>query len=286
MTQHSGKIYGRAASKETIEVSGHWGEFLQGRLGENGPVALVTLPMPGPVVRVTCQPGPAFGVHFAGGARTVSQAQIAGLIRDLTGGAAFGRWIVQSLMPPGSGSGTSTATLLGVARMLSRLAPDPLARHILAAEGASDPLMYPAPERLLWAPRQGRVLRRLPRVPRLEAVAGLQGPATRTDPQDLGFADISDLIPLWCSACENRDLPALGRLAHLSAERNIALRGGPPLAPLLEIGQKHGALGVAIAHTGSARALLFAPGAGDQTGAELAIRQAGLKSVRRFALGG
>ena len=158
-------------------------------------------------------------------------------------------------------------------------------RNIHAAEGASDPLMYSTPERLLWAPRQGKIICQLPKLPRFDVIAGLQGEATRTDPHDLNFADISDLVPLWISACEIGDLPELGRLASQSAQRNLALRGGPPLQPLLEIGQRNGAVGIAIAHTGSARALLFTPGAGDKNKAELDIRQIGLKSIRRFTLG-
>ncbi|TMV63484.1 propanediol utilization protein, partial [Thioclava sp. BHET1] len=43
-------------------ATGHFGELLQGRLGPDGPLALVTLPCPPLAARVTRDPG-AFALH-------------------------------------------------------------------------------------------------------------------------------------------------------------------------------------------------------------------------------
>lgn len=271
----------------SVTVNGHMGELLQGRIGQNGPVALVTLPIPRPVVRVSLVSNGGFAVHFANGARTVSGQQMAGLIRRLTGAAPLGQWVVQSLIPPGSGSGTSTATLLGVSEILGAATRNPakLAEMLVAIEGASDPLMFPAPERILWASRLGKSLAILPILPRTHVVAGLAGTGTRTDPKDEKFADISDLIAPWASACEAKNRAEIGRLTTISAERNITLRGGASLEPLLKIAQRHGAIGVSAAHTGSARAILFSPGNGNPEAAARDMILANMRKIVQFSAG-
>ncbi len=56
-------------------------------------------------------------------------------------------------MMPGGGAGSSTAGLVALARALGFSGtPDDLARLCVAIEAASDPLMFPHAERLLFAP--------------------------------------------------------------------------------------------------------------------------------------
>ena len=154
----------------------------------------------------------------------------------------------------------------------------------LRLEGATDPLMYPDPARLLWNPRAARRLADLPGLPALDVVGGFLGPGMRTDPADLDFADIADLAAAWAPAAALGDLASLAALATESARRNAARRGGPDLAPLLAAARQFGALGVVAAHTGSARGLIFAPGSAP--GAALAaLRALGLRAVRHFRLG-
>jgi hypothetical protein len=124
------------------------------------------------------------------------------------------------------------------------------------------------------------VLRSLDPIPPCTLVGGFWGPAHRTDPADLRFADIADLVAVWPGA----DLAGKARLASLSAERCRALRG-PMDDPMPALAQGLGALGHARAHTGPARALIFAPDAAAQ-GAEQALVAAGLTGVFRFASGG
>jgi hypothetical protein len=155
-----------------------------------------------------------------------------------------------------------------------------LVAAVLAAEGASDPLLFARPERLLWASRRGEVLADLPALPRFEVLGGFLGPGLRTDPRDDAFPDISDLVAEWPGA----DLAHMARLASLSAKRTLALRG-PKGDPTEALALRHSALGFSIAHTGAARALIFAPGTVPEAAAA-DLRAAGFSRITRFRCGG
>ncbi|NDK33726.1 propanediol utilization protein [Rhodovulum sulfidophilum] len=262
-------------------VAGHFGEFLQGRLGVDGPLALVTVPCQALELRAARHPGRIPGL-WQGKRPVLSHAQFMTLAARL--GTRPGRMRLHAGMPPGGGAGASTAALLAAIRCLARhaLSPEEEAALCLSLEGATDPLMHPAPGRLLWAPRAARVLGRLPPEPAFEVVGGFCGKGQRTDPADTAFADISDLVEAWRAT---PDPAGRARLATESARRCHALRGGPDPAPLLELGRSLGALGLVAAHTGAAQGLLFAPGTAPP-GTEAALRAAGLGQVLRFRTGG
>lgn len=264
-------------------VTGHFGEFLQGRLGADGPLALVTVPCAdlGVSVRRTCAAGT---LTVEAGAPPCTGAEAAGRLLAALGLPARGAYELRAEMPPGGGAGASTAALLalataaGVSRGAGRLA-----KACLVAEGAVDPLMLRHPARHLWASRAARSLRRLPPLPSLEILGGFLGPPQRTDPSDEAFPDISDLVPAWIAAARDGDVAALARLASLSAERCTAMRG-PSGDPTGALAAELGALGHLRAHTGSARGLIFAPGRVPD-GAEARLRRAGLGQVLRFVTG-
>lgn len=259
-----------------VFVAGHFGEWLQGRLGPEGPLALVTLACAARGVHAErLGDGP---LQIEGTPPVISDAR-ARLLFEALGVPAGGRFTLRPDLAPGGGAGMSTAALVALARLVGRDGAE-AARACLAAEGASDPLMFDHPDRLLWASRRAQVLRRLGPVPRCEILAGFWGPPLRTDPQDLLFPDIADLVEAWDSA----DLAGKARLARLSAARCTALRG-PSDDPTAALADHLGALGFARAHTGSARALIFAPG-GVPAGAEAATASAGLTGVFRFVTGG
>jgi uncharacterized protein involved in propanediol utilization len=270
-------------------VIGHLGELLQGRLGPGGPVALVTLPAPPlRVVARLAQAGPL--AVYSGGDRLLSPGRAAALHRALLGTPPRGRLGPRSAMPAGGGGGSSTAALLAAAAVFvaahrrSPPAPAQLARVCVALEGASDPLMHARPERLLWAPREGRILTKLPPLPPVEVVGGFMGPATRTDASDDDFADVADLVVDWGPAAARGDLAALGALATESARRNLCRRGGVELAPLVALAREVGAHGVVAAHTGSARGLLFEPGRGSPDRAAEALAALGARRRCHFRL--
>lgn len=265
--------------KTQTRVLGHFGELVQGRIGPGGPLALITLPCPSLAATLCRAPG-TFRLHQTG-ARVLAGAEAARLLRAL-GRPVGGAHVLRLTMPAGGGAGASTAARVALARAAGETDPARIAAACLASEGASDPLMFPDPERLLWAPREGRVLGRLPPLPRLEAVGGFFGPPRRTDPRDLAFPDVSDLLAEWPTACASA--AGVARLAGLSAARTLALRG-PQGDPTPALAARWGAPGWSIAHTGSARALLYAPGT-VPAGLEGALRAEGFSRITRFRVGG
>lgn len=262
-------------------ATGHFGEFLQGRLGPGGAIALVTLPCPALAVEARWQPGP---LALSGDADAVTSDQVRALLRALDL-PPLGRFALTAGMAPGIGAGASTAALLAVARAAGMAAgrqatPEALAAACLAAEGATDPLMCDAAATCLWAPREARRLEPLTAPAAFEVIGGTFGAPQRTDPEDEDFADISDLLPHWRRAVAGADRAAVAGIATEAARRTTARRG-PAGDPTEALGRQLGALGIARAHTGSARALLFAPG-GLPAGAAAALAEAGLQGVFGF----
>lgn len=259
-------------------VAGHLGELLQGRLGPEGPVVLITLPCPVLSASVRLGPG-ASGLHQPDG-RVLCPVRSRRFLGDV--GIRHPRQAILRLdMPPGGGAGASTAALVALARAHGA-AEDRIAAACLMAEGASDPLMLRDPASVLWASRLGRVLCRFPALPRIEVLGGFSGPARQTDARDSRFPDIGDLVQDWPMALT--DLAQLAKLASASARRTLALRG-PAGDDTEALAAKIGALGFAIAHTGPARALLFRPGEVPIGAAEM-LRAAGWRQVVQFRTGG
>jgi len=262
-------------ARPAARVPGHFGEWIQGRMGPDGPVALVTLACQ--ALAVTA-PGQGPGID-----RLFPPRAVAGFARALGLGAVT--WPgLDCDMPMGAGAGASTACLVAGARAMGWTGQaQALARACLDVEGATDPLMYPAPDRMLWASREARVIEGLAPPPRCDIVGGYLGTPCHTDPQDHAFPDIADLVPFWRVATNRADLAAVAGIATESARRCTALRG--PEDPMDALAREVGALGHARAHTGTARALIFAPGkVPDAAGA--ALREAGLSGVLSFATGG
>jgi uncharacterized protein involved in propanediol utilization len=263
-----------------IQIAGHFGELLQGRLGPQGPVVLVTLPCAALKVTASQTPAAQLSLHSAGQAiLTPERARrfLASLNLSLNA-----RVSLRAAMPAGGGAGVSTAALVALAKLAGwQGPPQTLAQACLASEGATDPLMFPTPERLLWASRRAETLGQLPSLPPFEVIGGFFGPISRTDSKDSNFPDISDLIPQWTSAAT---LPQLANLASLSANRSLALRGTQS-APLASLSANLGALGHVIAHTGAARGLIFAPGQIPPQ-ARAALIAAGARHVVQFRAGG
>ena len=258
-------------------MPGHFGEWLQGRLGGAGPVVLVSLAAPQLGLDARHRPGRGLALHGAGLSPERAWRFLSGL-----GLCLRGQVVLRPVVSAGLGTGVSTAALVALARLAGwRGLPEVLARACVLAEGASDPLMFAEPERLLWASRQGVALGRLPALPRHEILGGFVGAPTRTEAADTAFPDITDLVASWQV---QTDLAGFAWLASQSAARCSALRG-PSCETAPELAARLGALGWVRAHTGAARGLIFAPGTVPE-GAELALRRAGWRGVRRFRGGG
>jgi uncharacterized protein involved in propanediol utilization len=138
----------------SIRVHGHFGEFMQGRLGPAGPVC----------ARHDCL------------LDDVGRLRIArfSMIRTVSCPPACARKLLEQLSLPdpgpvllarrcraGGGAGASTAALVAYARLAGSTHDSlALARACVAAEGASDPLMFAKPDQLLWASRLGEIVDR------------------------------------------------------------------------------------------------------------------------------
>ncbi|MFD1342062.1 propanediol utilization protein [Litorisediminicola beolgyonensis] len=259
-----------------FRVAGHFGEFLQGRLGPEGPVALVTVPCAG--VGVTAR-----RVGEAGALRQsvpVVDGEVAARFLSALG-LPVGGYALEAEAPAGLGFGMSTAGLVALARAGG--ATGDIAAACRLAEGASDPLMLKCPAAALWAPREGRVLEEMPEPPACEIVGGARPGQLWTDPADMAFPDIAHLVDQWRQACSAADLESAARLATRSATRTTALRG-PADDPTPELAARLGALGWLRAHTGTLRGLIFAPGT-VPSGVETALAEAGLSRILRFQAG-
>lgn len=266
-------------------VAGHFGELIQGRLGPKGPVVLISLPCAVLTVTAQQQPGQHLSIHTAGDTGPILTTATAQKFLALLGLPSPAHVTLIAEMPLGGGAGSSTAALVALARLAGWTGPpDALARACLAVEGATDPLMFDHPDRLLWASRDAKIIETLPALPKFAVIGGFYGAPQQTVAADLNFPDVADLVQDWRGAAQAQDLPALAKLAATSAQRSLALRGCLP-DPTAQIARDLGALGHLIAHTGSARGLIFARGT-VPANAQAALRKAKFAGIIQFPAGG
>ena len=259
---------------------GHFGEWLQGRLGAGGPVVLVTLRCDKLFAQAWHEPRPTLQLNVSGPA-AVSHQQLRLLLRYLDR-PETGRFVMSANVPQGVGAGASTAALVALGRAVG--ADDTqLATACLHVEKASDPLMLSRPDGVVWASRLAQVYRCHKTPPKAEIVGGYFGSPIRTDAQDDHFADISDLLAGWENATETGNLAVIAQLATEAANRTTLLRG-PSKDPSAALAHRLGALGYVRAHTGSARGFIFAPGY-VPTNAQTMLRDAGLHGITNFVTG-
>ncbi|NHX27326.1 hypothetical protein HA397_25520, partial [Escherichia coli] len=81
-----------------LRVGGHFGELIQGCIGPEGPVALISLPCPELGVRVSARP--ARGLSLLARPRLIGPSDLRRLF-DLIGAPLRGRFVLHAEMPPG-----------------------------------------------------------------------------------------------------------------------------------------------------------------------------------------
>jgi L-threonine kinase len=172
-------------------------------------------------------------------------------------------------IPVGRGCASSTADVLATIRAVAAAC----GVHLEAAQQArlcsevesSDGLAY---EGMAAVNHQtGRLVRALPWTPQFEIVVVL--PDEDLETSSVSFTGkvsagrvFDRLLANLVDACERHDARAIAETATASALMNQLWVQNPLLVPLLDRAQMVGALGVAVAHTGTAAAWLFAPGEG------------------------
>lgn len=257
-----------------IRVEGHFGELMQGRLGASGPVVLVSLPCPALAITAQHFHGTGLTVHGCG-QRLLSPSRARALLSHL-GRSLSGRIFLRSQMPAGGGAGASTAALVAVAKLAGEIDAARIAKACIAVEGASDPLMFDDAVQHIWASRLGKTVSISPKVPSFDVLGGFYGGPVQTRANDNRFPDISDLIAKW----PGNNAAEMAALATTSAYRTLAFRGISS-DPTERLAGQFGALGWIIAHTGSARGLLFAKGT-TPPHARAALIDAGFRNIVSF----
>ncbi|HVG44233.1 MAG TPA: hypothetical protein VM890_05860 [Longimicrobium sp.] len=203
-------------------------------------------------------------------ARTAARFTLDALGRTGWGGALR----IESNIPLRWGCGSSTADVLATVRAVAdafgaELAPEWIARICVAAETASDSLMF-APERaVLFAQRRGNVLLELGGPLPPVRVLGFNtedghGVETLSLPP-MAYSTweaeaFQPMLGLLRRAVERQDAALLGRVATASTLITQRHRPKRQMPQLLRLAEEVGALGVQVAHSGTVAGLLFEPG--------------------------
>ncbi len=255
--------YGRA------EAIGHVGELLQGavRLGQRVEPFLVTLPAPGIRSQAVATQADAWLVEPTCKTKALQAAVEAARRWNLPFCATI---TIRSAAPAGHGYGTSTSDCIAAIQAVAALAgrvsdPRELASIAVSAEGASDSTMF-GTQPVVFLQRRGRCLHRFNQAwPVLSVLpVDLGGPAVDTlsqpvpdySPEEL--EEFRYLLNVAATAFSTGDARTLASVSTRSAEIHQRHRPLPGYADLLRRASETAADGIAISHSGTAAALLFA----------------------------
>lgn len=256
----------------------HHGELLQG-VFEDGTGrlrrALVTMPLPGRGSRVVFYPSQShWGVVGPPGLTKSRRAAIYAL-REFSGHpspAKGGRVEITSNVPRGIGMGSSTSDVTATIKAVAdyhgvSLSVEEIGRLAVLAEIASDSVMIDD-RVVLFAHRDGLVLETFGhRLPAMVVVGCDTAPGQVVETLGLPPADYSDkeagefqvLRGALRRAIALGDVALLGKVATASARINQRYLSKPGLEALIELGLRHGGVGLQIAHSGTVAGLIFDP---------------------------
>ncbi|HEX2079990.1 MAG TPA: hypothetical protein VHG08_19890 [Longimicrobium sp.] len=284
-------------------IQAHHGEILQGIFysadgaQEHG---LVTLPCGLFATRARFRPlrsGP-LTVEPRDRARARAAAR---LTLDALGRTGWGGSIrIEGNVPLQWGCGSSTTDVLSTIRAVADafgvvLEPEWIARLSVAAETASDSLMYGPERAVLFAQRRGCKLLDLGGPLPAVRVLGFNTQA------DHGTATLSlppipysvweieafqPLLGLLRRAVERRDAALLGRVATASTVITQPHRPKPDMPRLLRLAREVGAVGTQVAHSGTVAGFLFDPAddpAGRAARARQGLRRLGVQRSWEFS---
>ncbi|MEU3019913.1 GHMP kinase [Nocardiopsis sp. NPDC007018] len=293
----------------TGQATCHHGEILQGVfLDERGRPTrgLVTLPMAEPRTRAVFTPFSArvprhVVVDPPERAKAARAAELAVEECARVGGVTpvGGYLSVRGGAWPGLGMGSSTSDVTAAVRAVAaglgvELPPESVARVAVAAEGASDPIMF-GDRPLLFAQREGRVLEELgPALPPMAVVGCLTGSGQPVDTLALrGKARRGDIAvyerlrAALRTAIAEGDVSGVGHVSTESAILNQRVLPKDELGTLRGVARACGAVGLQVAHSGNVAGVLFdaaAPSLADRLEeAARRLDRAGLTPHRVFA---
>jgi uncharacterized protein involved in propanediol utilization len=261
------------------EFLAHLGEIVQGMFYSSDGVVehgLVTLPCTLFRTCVRFRPLRSGPLTVEPGDRLRARAA-ARLVLDALGRTGWGGAIrIESNVPMQWGCGSSTTDVLATIRAVADafgtvLDPAWIAGLAVAAETASDSLMYGPRRTVLFAQRRGRVLVDLGGpLPAVRVLGfnteGDHGVATLTlPPVPYSAWEIEAYRPvlgMLRRAVDDQDPALLGRVATASTTLMQRHRPKRQMDALLRLAKETGALGVQVAHSGTVAGFLFEPGPG------------------------
>jgi uncharacterized protein involved in propanediol utilization len=254
-------------------AAAHHGELFQGQIRDrDGRLrrCLVSLPCPNLSSTVTFQREDSDSiVVIPSDKRKVLRAIETTMdhLGERTGGVAR----VVSNIAEGKGYGSSTADCVAAVRATAnafgeRLMDDEVARIVVRAETASDNTMFD--RAVLFAQREGVVLEDFgTTIPPLIVLGVDMHPDGIVDtltfpPAEYSAAEVQEfhtLVPALRRAIRTQDAALLARVATVSSRINERYLPKPQFPAICRIAEYHGALGVAVAHSGTLVSLLFQP---------------------------
>ncbi|WP_225448041.1 kinase [Streptacidiphilus sp. P02-A3a] len=204
---------------------------------------------------------------------------------------------VRSTIPVGKGFGSSSCDIVAAIRAVHdalgrELTPRGTAVIAARVESASDPLMYSGTT-VLFAQREGRVVRTLPCLPPLWVLGCDSAPPEGRVLTELmalpaytaaELASFEGLLEDMVRALEQRDVGLVGKVATESAVINGRYLPNPLLDPAREVAAVCAAAGVQVAHSGTLVGLLFADTPDVRARAAQAARLLRPLGARRFRL--
>ncbi|ESX00602.1 kinase [Mesorhizobium sp. LSJC268A00] len=187
-------------------------------------------------------------------------------------GRTGGQLTIESNIPVGRGMGSSTADV--VASILAVLGyldvhptPDSVMQIAVSAETACDPTLF-SQQAVLFAHREGIPIESfrfsLPPIDviSLDPTGGQTVDTLTLEPARYSPLEIEMFRPLRSllrQAITASDLGLLGRVATASARINQRFLRKPRLLDIEVIGDRHGAVGIQVAHTGTVVGVMFDP---------------------------
>lgn len=275
-------------------IHAHHGEIVQGMFySSDGTVehGLVTLPCTLFGTRARFRPLPSGPLTVQPGDRSRSRAA-ARLTLDALGRTGWGGEVrIESNVPVQWGCGSSTTDVLATIRAVADafgtvLDPEWIATLAVAAETASDSLMFGPGRAVLFAQRRGRVLLDLGGPLPVVRVLGFNtegdhGVETLTLPpvpySSWEIEAFRPVLGLLRRAVDEQDPGLLGRVATASTVIMQRHRPKRHMPELLRLAREAGALGVQVAHSGTVAGFLFEPGPGSD--GRVATARGGLRRL-------
>jgi uncharacterized protein involved in propanediol utilization len=255
-------------------ATAHHGELFQGQIREAGgrlTRCLLSLPCTGLYSCVVFHPDDTGTPRVQPPHKKKTRLAIELTLEYLDAAGIGGTAVVESNIKEGKGYGSSTADCVAAVRAVAdalgqRLADEEVARLVVRAETASDNTMFA--HAVLFAQREAIVVEHYTRpVPHMHVL----GIDTDRD----GIVDTLDYPPAVYSAYEiqvfhtlvaalrrairTQDVSLLGRVATASATVNQKFLPKPLFGEIQRLAEHVGALGVAVAHSGTVVSVLLDP---------------------------